>query len=627
MSQLLDLISRDRGGKLALCWHAATINEKLFKNFYGSAHVQKINITEICDEILKEIKNKPPTLNLRMVSQLMYGVIKIYKYQIMKYEKDIFELRKILYPRKETDAVPIPDIIDVHLPDESYLIAELGNKKDLHLLPEEDFKLREKTFMEIINFGELTNKEMEGFDREEWIFEAMRIRDSDRRNDGKTWQDDTWHTEINDTEIAEEVHRERHMSQEIGSPFRTVSLVNAEERRERLLLTPQKRPSHHARVETPKKIRRLSLGTAIATDIVPLENVTAPELTISEAPVLPLPAEEIEVPENMELESLENEEDDHRIRRRRSKKFIIDKRMILKSDVLRKWQQNTKIYCVDIRYMIQKPNQIRSNVKDLFEQPARRWGASLKQLFDNHITGPFMRETEDFTLEAVQGPEQMIMTSFMQRSKSVLEQSSIVADKSTHNTLNIQPTTMNDIIQEAEEAPMIPLAESIPHITILEDNINIELHQHQEKTDASRETVLLNTETVTTETQCLTTEDRILESSIPSQHVQLTLDEILAIVEKKTQKTEIIKFEQLIPTKKYSKQEAANAFYLLLGKCFLVCNVFEKIIINFIDINFINGLLALQWPMRKERLFYNRRLVFALCGFANVWYTLIPTKD
>lgn len=63
---------------------------------------------------------------------------------------------------------------------------------------------------------------------------------------------------------------------------------------------------------------------------------------------------------------------------------------------------------------------------------------------------------------------------------------------------------------------------------------------------------------------------------VSSRRDQLTLDEILAMVEKETQKTEIIEFEQLIPISKYSKDEAANAFYLLLSKCFLVFNAFQK---------------------------------------------------
>lgn len=49
------------------------------------------------------------------------------------------------------------------------------------------------------------------------------------------------------------------MSQEAGSPSRTISLVNAKERREKLPLTPQKRLPHHVRVETPKKRRRVCI--------------------------------------------------------------------------------------------------------------------------------------------------------------------------------------------------------------------------------------------------------------------------------------------------------------------------------------------------------------------------------
>lgn len=92
-------------------------------------------------------------------------------------------------------------------------------------------------------------------------------------------------------------------------------------------------------------ICQLSLETAVATDIaVATENATTTEITVTEAPTLQLPTEEPGT-RLEDIERLENEES-HRIRKQKSKKCIIDKKIILKSNVIKKWEQNTRIYCV-----------------------------------------------------------------------------------------------------------------------------------------------------------------------------------------------------------------------------------------------------------------------------------------
>lgn len=55
---------------------------------------------------------------------------------------------KILYP-KETfeDPAPIPNKIDLPLSNKSHLIFELNNKKDLNLLEEGNWKIRQEKFV------------------------------------------------------------------------------------------------------------------------------------------------------------------------------------------------------------------------------------------------------------------------------------------------------------------------------------------------------------------------------------------------------------------------------------------------------------------------------------------------
>jgi len=89
---------------------------------------------------------------------------------------------------------------------------------------------------------------------------------------------------------------------------------------------------------------QLSIGTAVATDLIPPEKVRAPEIYVTEAATSLLPAEEVQVPKNMEIEKLEYEESDRRIKK--PKKLKIDKKKLLKSDMMKQWQQNTRIHCV-----------------------------------------------------------------------------------------------------------------------------------------------------------------------------------------------------------------------------------------------------------------------------------------
>jgi hypothetical protein len=119
MFYTVDLLSHRRRGKLAACWLAATTSEKLFKRYYNSIAIKKINIIRtwyvlsshiysiytlynkcfshfynlanciISEEILRaiQLRNiKTQRFSLYLSSQLMCGVTKIHFYQITYYQ-------------------------------------------------------------------------------------------------------------------------------------------------------------------------------------------------------------------------------------------------------------------------------------------------------------------------------------------------------------------------------------------------------------------------------------------------------------------------------------------------------------------------------------------------------------
>lgn len=64
------------------------------------------------------------------------------------------------------------------------------------------------------------------------------------------------------------------------------------------------------------------------------------------------------------------------------------------------FSQNLSIFFQELARL--DPHHV--NAENLFKQPAKRWGTTLKRhVFDKYIIGPFTSATEDFTLPAVQG--------------------------------------------------------------------------------------------------------------------------------------------------------------------------------------------------------------------------------
>nr|XP_012145108.1 PREDICTED: uncharacterized protein LOC100875607 isoform X1 [Megachile rotundata] len=96
-----ELLSLRRKGKLARCWLAATVSEKMFKKFCKPNLISKIDVYRICEEILVtvEIRDRRSygRFSLYLSSQLMYGVTKILFYQTKIFQDYLFCMyRKLL---------------------------------------------------------------------------------------------------------------------------------------------------------------------------------------------------------------------------------------------------------------------------------------------------------------------------------------------------------------------------------------------------------------------------------------------------------------------------------------------------------------------------------------------------
>lgn len=136
----VQVLSRRHKGKLAACWLAAT-NEKLFKKYYKSVAIKRIDVEETCETILLDLSK----FSLYLSSQLMYGITKILYHQVMYYEKELFVIYKSIEftplpkePEEELQAVR--DLESAASIDLSLAVQKLHGlqiNEDLHILPGE----------------------------------------------------------------------------------------------------------------------------------------------------------------------------------------------------------------------------------------------------------------------------------------------------------------------------------------------------------------------------------------------------------------------------------------------------------------------------------------------------------
>ncbi|KOC70181.1 Meiotic recombination protein REC8 like protein [Habropoda laboriosa] len=159
-----ELLSLRRKGKLARCWLAATVSEKMFKQTCKPALIKNMDVSLICEEILStiELRNgrKCGRFSLYLSSQLMYGVTKILFYQAKFFQEKCY-ITIISHRHKELNAAAALELPEV--PPINELFRNLEVSSNLHLITEEPYTSVVEQMQGEMNFGVLSTYEMEKF--------------------------------------------------------------------------------------------------------------------------------------------------------------------------------------------------------------------------------------------------------------------------------------------------------------------------------------------------------------------------------------------------------------------------------------------------------------------------------
>ncbi|XP_071633821.1 uncharacterized protein [Temnothorax longispinosus] len=599
----VELLSHRRRGQLAPCWLAATVSEKLFKRHYNSGAIKKINTVETCEQILEimQSRNKSNRFSLYLSSQLMYGITRIHRLQVVNYQKEVFEMqqkfdsgggsggrggggRELENKEYEYDAVKDLELcaIDVPISTQNFPNAQL--EIDLHLLPDEEIDERLRTIMKdaaCCDFGALNDEELDFMLKHDFNLALDRIDEMQTAKERSAFSKKTA-----DDITIEEIEEEQ-LSQETRGPV-LVDISERKKSKEGLLLTPQKRQPQQMQVETPTKRRRLFSDTASATDVPPVEDVA----------VLPAPVEDVVVPAelpreetrmlvlpqqeetDMELEPLDSS---YFVIRSHSKKSkIIDKKTELSDKQLQKWRQNVNIHCKKLDEPLTKNLSLTPAI-NLFNQSShspRRWNKSLRSRFAARIAGPFKSVNEDVALaEFTQFFEKMRVEETVSRLDLPAEEAStfqktemaIAAESGDSVTSVLTETT---IIYETMDVSMVPLPKEVPEAIVLEEGTSIvEQRPDQERINISNDEcfedidILLERQRQSPKTaKHIPVPSTIPSTSSSSGHSQpaLTSQEILALLEVVWRDKEAVKFSELISPDTYTREDAATAFEILL---------------------------------------------------------------
>ncbi|XP_018403833.1 PREDICTED: uncharacterized protein LOC108780577 [Cyphomyrmex costatus] len=517
----IDLLSRRQRGKFAASWLASTNSEASFKKLYVSNAIKKMNVVQTCNDILEVIQFSNGKLHERfslyLSSQLMYGITKIYSYQVDYYQKDIFKFEENLNPfvLSKKKGNRFDDFEDIECPDielpKDFFSTQLL-REDLHILPGGDLHDMLEIAMqdeELLNFGCLNDEELELFlghnniSLEENILKQMA-----------------------DITITEEIHR--HSSQKNISPVLVDISKRIHKSKGKVPVTPQKRQPQ-IQPETPTKKRRLFETASVPTteDItVPLvediaEPIPTPELPAEKTAIL-VPSQQIE----MELESLHST--NFVIAKHSKKTKIIDQKIVLTDKQLQKWRQNIKIQSKQSDNVVKSIERLTPAI-NLLKEPSylpKRWNTSLRNLFVDHITGPFINVDED-----------VAPTDFVELKETMLVEETI--SKQNLPTKDMSTFTKMDTTIAADPANSI-LPISIAHLTASIPPSPERIH------------------TITLE------EDISSSDGISLISPNVSSEDILSQLEVFWFEEPCVKLSQLIPKDEYTAEDAAAVFSILL---------------------------------------------------------------
>ncbi|XP_018046307.1 PREDICTED: uncharacterized protein LOC108685808 [Atta colombica] len=517
----INLLSRRQRGKFAASWLASTNSEASFKKLYTSDAIKKMNIEQTCNDILEVIQSsngKPDNrFSLYLSSQLMSGITKIHSYQVEYYEKEIFKFEQNIEPsiskkkRNKIDDFRNIECPDIELPKDFFSTQLL--REDLHILPEDQPHDTLQIVMrdaELLNFGCLNDEELELF----------------LCNDNMSFEERNILEELAGITIAEEVHR--HSSQENLSPV----LVNISKRMTKsnrnLSLTPQKRQPQ-IQSETPTKKRRLVFETAA---MPPAEDVAIPATELPAGMLIPSQQTDIE------LESLNSSY--FVINKHSEKHKIIDKEIVLTDKQLWKWRENVNIHSKKI----DKPKKRLTSAINLLKEPSylsKQWNASLRNLFVDHIIGPFTSVDEDVApAEFVQFQEAIRIEETINKQNLPMEDLSTFMKTDTAIAAEPIDSIVNVLPMPIAHADVsVPLQEVIPYTITLEEGIS--------------------------------SSNGILQS-------ELTSKDILAQLEVFWFNEPCVKFSQLISKDTFTAEDAADAFNILLVIKIIITVIYHLVI-------------------------------------------------
>nr|XP_034177081.1 uncharacterized protein LOC117602770 isoform X2 [Osmia lignaria] len=530
-----ELLSYRRRGKLAKCWLAATLSEKMFRKRCTPHLLETIDVSNICEEISVAIEVRNGNSN---------GRFSLY-------------LSAQLLPEEEFDLRNLPDV-----PRLDKVFQNLEISSNLHLITEEPYTTAvEQMMRDEINFGFLPDHEMEKFiflgGGEQSLNEVRRF---------------PW-------DVSEEAIKEP------GVPLVNIDMFEIEEEirsgsarinQQEFIVTleddPLTKVSTYLRKRSMKPTEEISpkrRKTRSEEETVPAvpELIPLPQPTTDTVPAIELQQDLVQQPP-------EDEELIEVIKPKRKRK-IYDEYIELSDVVMKKNTGNVTAHTIKhhiftatlppAKIYLTQPSTVTFN---------RSWGQPLMRLFKQHIVGPFVVENE-FQATDMEIEETIAAETLRANESKLRDQTGEISSKigtiingTTDQSRVFDKTPLNIPIDATDQSKILDktlptigqppqLGEdqqperkeestvALPEITYIEDK-NGELQEKQQKSTNGRKPKS--------------------NSSSPRSEIHLSKQELLAFMEVQWQERRLLNFHEFFSPESYSRKEVALAFFFCLGK-------------------------------------------------------------
>ncbi|XP_076666343.1 uncharacterized protein LOC143367953 [Andrena cerasifolii] len=580
----VELLSFRRKGKLARCWMAATISEKMFKKKCKPASIRKIDVSILCEEILSTIEIRDGRscgrFSLYLSSQLMYGATKLLFYQTKLFQDYLFEINWTLLEinrhRDEFNVASALDIPDTPQINELFRIVETPT--NLHLIAEEPYtSVVEHLMQHEMNFGALTSFEMEKFmlpgPKDSSLNEIRRFAgdQSEEITEGSVQVPLADITNL-EFEIPE---TEKETRAAFARRNKRESLVVVEDQVNKSApLTPKKR-TLKSPAETPTKKSKIS-AEEMAVPLPPPSpgpilveppaEPPAPESALAAALADALesvqaaaPADALESESRQQYPTIEGVEFIEVPRQKRSHRKLFDEQIKLSDNVMQKWLMDIRAHTKE-----HHPSAVFPSVKEYLSQPSvkilgKSWGFTLTRFYSRHLPRHFIAPNEfsdvpDFEAEQITYETTLRADASSKLPDKTGELSSklpITSIETTGQLKTIEGMLPIEEFQakECEEHQRKEIAESLielPEIIGLEERTEgaIEIPGRRDSDERGPKSSS--------------------KSSSSSFNVYLAKAEVLALLEIHWQERYTVTFHDLISSDHYNKMDACCAFQYCL---------------------------------------------------------------